>query len=155
VDDSIADGNRIVTMEEYYDVGTKGLVEALPKDAKVYVSLDIDVLDMSLIPGCVSGEPNGMAYKEMRDTLWAWRSTPRSSGFRPGRVNPQLDVGTGITSYLARTASSSSSAASATSRAGRARATIAPKSASRRAGLAELPVGRPRPARPDRRAYQR
>ena len=60
VDDSFRDGNRIVSMEEFRDVGQDNLVEELPSDAKVYVSIDIDVLDMSLVPGCVSAEPNGM-----------------------------------------------------------------------------------------------
>jgi agmatinase len=65
------------------------------------VSLDIDVLDMSLIPGCVSGEPNGMSYAELRDTLTALAEHTEIVGFDLVEVNPVLDVGTGITSYLA------------------------------------------------------
>jgi len=30
-----------------------------------------DVLDISLVPGCVSAEPNGMSYAELRDALQA------------------------------------------------------------------------------------
>jgi agmatinase len=101
MDDTLADGNQVVTMEEFYDRGPRGLVEALPADAKVYVSLDIDVLDLSLVPGCVSAEPNGMAYAELRDTLFALAEHTEIVGFDLVEVNPQLDVGTGITSYLA------------------------------------------------------
>ena len=43
----------------------------VPRDARTYVSIDIDVLDLPLIPGCVSAEPNGMSYAELRDTLAA------------------------------------------------------------------------------------
>jgi agmatinase len=54
--DTIA-GNRVVTIEEFRDVGPGGIAEVVPDDARCYVSLDIDVLDLSLVPGCVSAEP--------------------------------------------------------------------------------------------------
>ena len=65
------------------------------------MSLDIDVLEMSLVPGCVSAEPNGMAYAELRDTLFALAEHTEIVGFDLVEVNPLLDVATGITSYLA------------------------------------------------------
>jgi agmatinase len=99
--DTLADGNRVVVMEEFQTGGPHALAESLPKDAKVYVSIDIDVLDMSLIPGCVSGEPNGMSYATLRDTLTALAEHTEIVGFDLVEVNPMLDVGTGITSYLA------------------------------------------------------
>ena len=98
--DTLGDGNRVVTMEEFRDLRTR-LVEALPTDARCYVSLDIDVLDLPLVPGCVSAEPNGMSYAELRDTLFALAEHTEIVGFDLVEVNPQLDVGTGITSYLA------------------------------------------------------
>lgn len=60
VHDSLRDGNRIVGMEEFRDVLPRGIAEGLPHDAAVYVSIDIDALDMALVPGCVSGEPDGL-----------------------------------------------------------------------------------------------
>jgi agmatinase len=101
MEDALADGSQVVTMEEFYDRGPRGLVEGLPAEAKVYVSLDIDVLDLSLVPGCVSAEPNGMSYAELRDTLFALAEHTQIVGFDLVEVNPQLDVGTGVTSYLA------------------------------------------------------
>jgi agmatinase len=98
--DTLGDGNRVVTMEEFRDLRTR-LVEALPTDARCYVSLDIDVLDLPLVPGCVSAEPNGMSYAELRETLFALAEHTQIVGFDLVEVNPQLDVGTGITSYLA------------------------------------------------------
>ena len=65
------------------------------------ISYPVVVLDVSLIPGCVSGEPNGMSYAELRDTLFALAQHTEIVGFDLVEVNPQLDVGTGITSYLA------------------------------------------------------
>ena len=71
------------------------------RDARTYVSIDIDVLDLPLIPGCVSAEPNGMSYAELRDTLAAIAEHCEVVGLDLVEVNPTLDVGTGVTSYLA------------------------------------------------------
>lgn len=100
VEDSINDGNRVVTMPEFHEMGPRGVAGVVPKGAAVYVSIDVDVLDLSLVPGCVSAEPNGMSYAELRDTLKAIAEHARVIGFDFVEVNPQLDVGTGVTSYL-------------------------------------------------------
>jgi agmatinase len=99
--DSLRDGNRVVTMEELRDVTIAGLAESIPEDARVYVSIDIDVLDMPLVPGCVSAEPGGLRYEELRATLFALAERADVIGFDLVEVNPMLDVGTGVTSYLA------------------------------------------------------
>jgi agmatinase len=99
--DSIADGNQIVSMDEWRDLGPAGVAETIQEGARCYVSLDIDVLDLSLVPGCVSAEPDGVSYAGLRDTLTAVAGRADVVGFDVVEVNPQLDVGTGITSYLA------------------------------------------------------
>jgi len=101
MEDAIADGNRVVDMEEFRDLSPRGIAEILPADAPCYVSIDIDVLDLPLVPGCVSGEPNGLAYAELRDSLVALSEHANIVGFDLVEVNPVLDIGTGITSYLA------------------------------------------------------
>ena len=100
-EDSLGDGNRIVTIEDLRTLGPEMLADTLPKDARCYISIDIDVLDFSLVPGCVSAEPNGMLYAELRDILFALAKRTEIIGFDLVEVNPQLDVGTGMTSYLA------------------------------------------------------
>ena len=99
--DSVDDGNRVMTMGEFHEVGPKGVAGVVPRDARTYVSIDIDVLDLPLVPGCVSAEPNGMSYAELRDTLAAIAEHCDVVGLDLVEVNPTLDVGTGITSYLA------------------------------------------------------
>ena len=99
--DSLRDGNRVVTMEELRDVTIAGLAESIPEDAPVYVSIDIDVLDLPLVPGCVSAEPGGLRYEELRAILFALAERADVIGFDLVEVNPMLDVGTGVTSYLA------------------------------------------------------
>ncbi|MFL9925594.1 arginase family protein [Herbaspirillum lusitanum] len=101
VADARAAGNRIVTMSEFHTLTPAGVAQLLPAGEKCYVSIDIDALDMSLIPGCVSAEPNGLIYAELRDTLIALAQRMDIVGFDLVEVCPPLDVGTGVTSYLA------------------------------------------------------
>jgi len=99
--DTMADGNQVVTMAEFRQRGPEETAAMVPKGANCYISLDMDVLDLSLVPGCVSAEPDGMLYAQLRDTLIALTNRARIVGFDLVEVNPQLDVGTGVTSYLA------------------------------------------------------
>ena len=99
--DSVADGNAVVTMSQFRQEGPAAVASRVPDGAACYVSLDVDALDLPLVPGCVSAEPNGMRYDELMDTLRALAERTLVVGFDVVEVNPQLDVGTGVTSYLA------------------------------------------------------
>ncbi len=99
--DSVKDGNRVVGIDEFRTLGPDGIAALLPEGEELYVSIDIDVLDSSLVPGCVSAEPDGMAYRELRDTLAVVAKRCKVVGFDMVEVAPDLDVGTHITSYLA------------------------------------------------------
>jgi agmatinase len=101
LEDSLQDGNRVVTMEDFRELGPLGVAELVPEGVALYVSIDVDVLDLSLVPGCVSAEPNGMDYRDLRGILFALAERAEVVGFDVVEVNPQLDVGTGVTSYLA------------------------------------------------------
>jgi agmatinase len=87
-------------MSAFRRLGAKGIARVVPANADCYISIDVDVLDISLVPGCVSAEPNGMSYAELRDTLREIAVRANVVGFDFVEVNPQLDVGTGVTSYL-------------------------------------------------------
>jgi agmatinase len=101
VDASRDDGNRVASLEEARDLDAQELFAAIAPGDAVYVSIDIDVLDMSLVPGCVSAEPDGFTYRELRDRLWDISEQFDVVGFDLVEVNPMLDVATGATSYLA------------------------------------------------------
>lgn len=101
VGDSLRDGNRVITMDEFRDMSVADVVEVLPRGEQCYVSIDIDVLDMSLVPGCVSAEPDGMTYAQLRDVLFGLADHVEVVGVDLVEVNPQLDLATDLTSYLA------------------------------------------------------
>lgn len=100
VADIRADGNRIVTIQEFRELGPERMVASLPEGARCFVSIDIDVLDMPLVPGCVSAEPNGLSYAELQAALQAISVRLDVAGFDLVEINPPLDVPTGATSYL-------------------------------------------------------
>lgn len=95
-----AGGNHVLGMTKSRELGPSGIAQLLPEKSKVYVSIDIDALDMSLIPGCVSGEPAGFDYSELMAMLRAITERHEIVGFDLVEVNPSLDVRTGATSYL-------------------------------------------------------
>lgn len=101
VGDSRARGNDVVTIPEFRRRGPEGVLEKLPKGEPVYVSIDIDVLDMPLVPGCASAEVNGLSYEELRQTLFAIARDHDVIGFDLVEVNPMLDVPSDNTSLLA------------------------------------------------------
>lgn len=98
--DSRADGNDVISISAFRDMGPEGIVAFLPEGARAYVSIDVDVYDSTLVPGCVSAEPNGMTYAELMGSLAAVARHVDVVGFDLVEVNPLLDVHTGVTSYL-------------------------------------------------------
>ena len=99
--DSRADGNRVIGMKEYHDMGgAKAMAATVPEGEPVYISFDIDALDAHLIPGCTSAEPNGFSYAEMRENLREVAKHNRIIGFDIVCVNPMLDTPNKITSYI-------------------------------------------------------
>ena len=101
VEDSRARGHDIVTIPDFRRRGPRAIVDLLPADEPVYVSIDVDVLDLPLVPGCASSEVNGLTYDELRQTLFAIARGREVIGFDLVEVNPMLDVPADNTSQLA------------------------------------------------------
>ena len=87
-------------MNEIRDKGTENIWSHIPNGEDCYVTIDIDAYDMSLVPGCVSAEPNGFYFDELKKALKSLSDKTNIVGFDFVEVNPKLDVGTNITSYL-------------------------------------------------------
>jgi agmatinase len=100
VEDSRARGNDIVTIPEFRRRGAESIVDRLPRNEPVYVSIDVDVLDLPFVPGCASSEVNGLTYDELRQALFAIAKGREVIGFDLVEVNPMLDVASDNTSLL-------------------------------------------------------
>ena len=89
--DSRSRGNTIVTMNELRRVGPEEIIQRIPQDGYVYVTIDIDVLDPSIAPGTTSPCFDGMTYREARDLLIRVPRRAHVVGFDLVEVNPLLD----------------------------------------------------------------
>ncbi|MGH9028762.1 MAG: arginase family protein [Acidimicrobiales bacterium] len=101
VEDSLADGNVVLTTRELQEYGPEYLSDILPAGERVYVSVDIDVLDLPLVPGVSAAEPDGLQYAELAGLLKFVASTYQVVGMDVAEVNPMLDSPSQVTAFLA------------------------------------------------------
>ena len=67
IEDSIVQGNDVVTMTQFHEMGPEGLAALVPKGARP-TSASTSTCWISPHTGLCSAEPNGMKYSELRDT---------------------------------------------------------------------------------------
>jgi agmatinase len=100
VQESLDRGNAVVTVNRFRNDGLQSILNHLPAGGKVYVSIDIDVLDLPLVPGCASAEPEGFRFDEMRRMLFSIAQHADVIGIDVVEINPMLDVRANNTSLL-------------------------------------------------------
>jgi agmatinase len=94
-------GVRFATTLDLLDRGPAAVVDELvPKCDAIYVSVDLDVLDIGLVPGTTLPEPGGLSYRDLRATLAAIARRGRVVGFDIAELNPPADT-SGATARLA------------------------------------------------------
>ena len=76
----------------------------VPKAENIYVSIDIDVLDGSIVPGTCLPEPGGLTYNMLIETLASVAKKGRIVGIDIVEINPMNDIGSGY-SMAARVSS--------------------------------------------------
>lgn len=77
-----------------------GVIARLPRGGRVYVSLDVDVLDPALLPGTSSPEVEGLAYRETLAVLEGALQTNELVGLDLVELAPNLDP-SGLSSLVA------------------------------------------------------
>jgi len=100
IGDSQRDGNEVLTVNQCRRLGLDGFL-SLVGGGRTYVSIDVDVLDMPLVPGCSSAEIGGFSYDELRQLLFGLARSTDVVGFDLVEVNPMVDVASDNTSLLA------------------------------------------------------
>lgn len=93
-------GNHVVTMADYRREGAQSILDSIPENGRVYISVDIDILDLPLVPGCASAEADGLTYNELRQIIFAIVAKHELAGFDVVEINPMLDVRSHNTSLL-------------------------------------------------------
>ena len=92
VDGMRALGGRWATTLDVLERGAEEVVGAVvPEADRLYVSIDLDVLDASVAPGHSLPEPGGLGYRELRAILAAVARRGRVIGFDVVELNPARD----------------------------------------------------------------
>ena len=89
-------GVNVVSAEKFKADGAAATIDEAVRPARqIYVSIDIDVLDQSLVPGTTLPEPTGIPYKLLRDALAELCKKGRIVGFDIVELSPSFDFGGG------------------------------------------------------------
>lgn len=91
VDALRAYGARWATSLELEGGPTEAVRRVVPASDAVYVSIDLDVLDLSLVPGTTLPEPGGPNYRQVREALTEIARAGRVVGFDIAELNPPHD----------------------------------------------------------------
>ncbi len=95
-------GVRWATTLELLERPAVEVVDGLvPESDALYVSIDIDVLDPSIVPGTTLPEPGGLDYRRLRELLAAVARRGRVVGFDVVELNPPHDIGTNTARVVA------------------------------------------------------
>lgn len=93
-------GSDILSVRQFRKLGVLGALERVPKDARYYVTIDIDGFDPSIAPGTGTPSHGGFLYYEVLEFLAGLAERGRIVGLDLVEVAPDYDQ-TGSTAVLA------------------------------------------------------
>lgn len=94
-------GVRWATSLDVIERGGAEIVrETVPESGRLYVSIDLDVLDAPVAPGHSLPEPGGLSYRQLRELLVEIARRGRVLGFDVVELNPSRDPA-GVTARVA------------------------------------------------------
>lgn len=62
-------GCNIITAKQFRQMGISQVIERIPQAENLYVTLDVDVFDPSIVPATPAHAPGGFSYWEVEETL--------------------------------------------------------------------------------------
>jgi agmatinase len=95
-----ARGHQLIPAWEVARVGVQRLTERLPEGQEVYLSIDVDALDPSILSATSSPEVEGLGYAQARDVIRAVAQRNRVLGIDVVELAPGLDT-SGLSSLVA------------------------------------------------------
>lgn len=85
------DGNVLVPAWDIHTGGVDAIADRLPRDARVYVTFDIDAFDPGIAPGTGTPEVGGLGYEQARQILELVFARNEVVGFDLVEVSPSYD----------------------------------------------------------------
>lgn len=99
-EDARARGSSIRSVRQVRQLGVEGVLDLIPADARLYVTIDIDGFDPSIAPGTGTPSHGGFLYYEVMEILQAVAKRQEIVGIDLVEVAPAYDP-SGITGFLA------------------------------------------------------
>ena len=84
-------GSTIITSEQIHRKGAAWALSQIPASERIYVTLDVDVLDPSVAPGTGTIEPDGLSFAELDDLLKGLPAKGRLVGLDVVEITPYRD----------------------------------------------------------------
>jgi agmatinase len=85
-------GAAIATSRDLIELGAETVVRRTVQESRaLYVSIDIDVLDLAVVPGTTLPEPGGLSYRLLREVLVEVARRGAVVGFDIVELNPPHD----------------------------------------------------------------
>ena len=91
--DALDWGVRFFPMRELARDGIDALLAAIPEGLPLYIALDIDVMDPSVVPAVIGPAPGGLSYWQAVEILEGAARRARIAGFSLAELMPGADVG--------------------------------------------------------------
>ncbi|TPJ34798.1 agmatinase [Mesorhizobium sp. B2-5-13] len=85
-------GSRFVTAREVHTLGVEAALRHIPEGARVVVTLDLDSLDPSIMPGVAARTPGGLTYSQLIDLIAGLGKWARIAGFDLVEFYPPADI---------------------------------------------------------------
>lgn len=94
-------GSSIFTAAQIHEHGTSAVIDSIPADCAVYVTIDADGLDPTEMPAVMAPAPGGLLFRQVAALLRAVARTHRIVGMDIVEIAPAHDSSTGITCITA------------------------------------------------------
>ncbi len=92
-DDALAWGVKFFPMRDIQNLSLDNVVNAIPEGSKVFINLDIDVMDPAIVPSVIGPAPGGLDYWQIVNLLTGISKRATILGFDLAELMPANDIG--------------------------------------------------------------
>jgi agmatinase len=85
-------GNTLITAREVREKGVKRVLREFPEAANIFITIDCDGLDPSVMPGTSCPMPGGLSYNEVADIIQGLPRRGKVVGMDVAEYFPSLDI---------------------------------------------------------------
>jgi agmatinase len=92
LDAALAYGAKIISASQFQREGNVSIIQHLPPGSRVFITIDYDVLDQSIMPAVGAPSPGGLMYAEILELLISVILNYEIVGVNLVELVPEVDV---------------------------------------------------------------